>query len=75
MNTLQSTYIAASPILVLSSSAWAHGGREGATLHHYLTSPDHVAALGLTAVAALFCCARLARRIAVVARRNKRPPC
>jgi hypothetical protein len=75
MNTLQSTYIAASPILVLSSCAWAHGGREGATLHHYLTSPDHVATLGLLALAAMFVCARLARHVPVIARRNKRPPC
>lgn len=75
MNARHSTYIAASPILVLSSSTWAHGGSEGATLHHYLTSPDHVAALGLLALAALFCCARLARHVPVVVRRNKRPPC
>ncbi len=75
MNTLHATIAMASPALFLSSAAFAHGGADGATLYHYLSSPDHVFAFGVLAIVALVACARLTRTVAVIARRNKRPPC
>jgi hypothetical protein len=75
MNTLHATIATASPALIVSSAVFAHGGRDGATLYHYLSSPDHVLAFGVLAMVALAACGRLSRTLAVIARRNKRPPC
>jgi len=59
----------------LSPTALAHGGADGATLQHYLSSPDHIAVFGILAMAALGACARLARRRPANAPRARRPPC
>lgn len=75
MNTLHATIATASPALTLSSAAFAHGGTDGATLYHYLSSPDHVLAFGVLSMVALVASARLSRTLAVMVRRNKRPPC
>jgi hypothetical protein len=75
MNTLHATIATASPALLLSSAVFAHGGTDGATLYHYLSSPDHLVAFGVLSMVALVACARVSRSLAAIARRNKRPPC
>lgn len=75
MNTLHATIATTGAALTLPSLCFAHGGEDGATLYHYLSSPDHLIVFGMLAVAALGACRWLSRIPRTAARRQQRPPC
>jgi hypothetical protein len=73
MNIQHDRLAATAAALVVPALAQAHGSSaEGSTLHHYLSSPDHVIAFCLLGLIALVIATRLLRKSAVTARLKKR---